>query len=140
MMVAQSFLNIRSVIQDDLAQLAWDQLFDNAERRWTAVIDQLIEFGTWKADWDNEGAPAPNKDAVSGAIGLVNHFLALLHENQADKMPPPSRVLPTIDGTILFEWQFPGSYMELDVRGKNEADGMILRKGVINALHSKVTW
>ncbi|HZK81214.1 MAG TPA: hypothetical protein VFC46_09115 [Humisphaera sp.] len=66
-------------------------------------IDRLFSL---EDDWDGMGAKAPS--AI--LIGNANDFLQSLRCGEV--VPPPSAVVATPLGTIMFEWQGMGAYFE----------------------------
>jgi len=103
-----------------------------SEDGWRSAVDRLLEFWNWSEDWDGEGAAAPDRGAIRGAITLVRELA-----EGANAMPqasgpqflhrPPDRLLPGRDGEILIEWHFPEyGYAELEVASATQANGMLV--------------
>ncbi len=90
---------------------------------WEPHILKLHEFHHLGDNWDGAGAKAPSPELLlsAGALAYVFH-------NQGT--PPPSRVVPGLDGTVLFEWQFPdGGYGEVEVVRPWFAEVMLVEPG-----------
>jgi hypothetical protein len=86
--------------------------------QWQRGFLALSKFVSLDADWDGEGAAAPDVD-------IVNSVAALLAQLKAARLSdPPSRVLPTPDGGVLVEWQGNGYYRELEVFKSFEGEVM----------------
>jgi hypothetical protein len=76
---------------------------------WSQHIDELLDMLRMEDDWDGLGAPAPAPALVDSSLSLA----LLLRE---DKWTAPSRVVPGVTGTVLFEWQdADGGYYEIEV-------------------------
>lgn len=75
---------------------------------WNRITDELLDVRNLPDDWDGLGAKAPPAELVDSAIQLAQ----LLHQWN---MESPSRVVPGLTGTVLFEWQKNGIYLEIEV-------------------------
>ncbi len=99
---------------------------------WQKAVDRLLEFWNWTADWDGEGAAAPNRAALRGALALVQQLRDSAASSPQPRGPqfldrPPDRLLPGREGEVILEWQFPGSgYAELEVLDATTANGMLV--------------
>lgn len=90
---------------------------------WEPWVQKIAEYQHLDDAWDGAGAKAPSLELVESAIGLAH----LLRDRE---MLPPSRVVPGIDGTILFEWQLPdGTYAEIEVVRPLFAEVMVIEPG-----------
>jgi hypothetical protein len=87
---------------------------------WDSLLDRLLEIRTLKDDWDGLGAAAPRPEIVDSAI----RFLKFLRRGQVS--PPPSRVAPSSNGAVLFEWQSGGSYKEAEIEETHRVEWMEL--------------
>ena len=67
---------------------------------WEPCVQQLVQFQHLGDDWDGCGAKSPSRELLTSAIALAYVF-------RDNGVPPPSRVVPGLDGIVLFEWQFP---------------------------------
>ena len=114
------------------------------DAEWGRVIDRLLEFWNWPADWDGEGAVPPNRDALRGAITVALQFRQQWSADsplsESGRMLPPVRVLPSQDGEIILEWHLDHAYCELEVFSPNEARGMVVPKDGSPADHTVVQW
>jgi hypothetical protein len=90
---------------------------------WTAVVHKLIGFQDVGHDWDGFGAKAPSLDVLKSAISLA-YLLS-------DKgMEPPSGVMHSADGTVVFEWQTSdGVYAEMEIDRPLHAEVMLIEPG-----------
>jgi hypothetical protein len=85
--------------------------------RWQQLIEELRGFEHLGDDWDGLGAKPPAPALVASSVSLA-HQLRQVH------VRPPSRVVPGLDGTILFEWQQDGVFLELEVTQPGQAEWM----------------
>src|SRR5437588_11678490 len=75
---------------------------------WEPAVQKIVEFQHLGDDWDGPGTKAPSRELLESAIGLAYVF----YQNG---VPPPQRVAPGVDGSVLFEWQDPdGTYTEVE--------------------------
>jgi hypothetical protein len=89
---------------------------------WQECFSELLTFRDLQDDWDGLGAKAPFDWAIRSAIELA--------ENLRQKgWPAPGGVIPGITGTVLFEWQNPGLFIELEVTSQSSADQLVMRDG-----------
>src|SRR5260221_14628633 len=76
---------------------------------WEPAVQKIVGFQDLGDDWDGQGAKAPCRELLESAIGLAYTF----HENG---VVPPHSVVPSIDGSIVFEWQHPdGTFAEVEI-------------------------
>lgn len=74
-------------------------------------------------DWDGCGAKAPSHELLASAVGLAHLF-------RDQGVPAPSRIVPGLDGIVLFEWQFPdGTYAEVEIVRPLFAEVMVIEPG-----------
>lgn len=92
------------------------------DRTWSELVDDLLVLRTLEEDWDGQGAVAPHPTLVDGAITLAQHF-------QLTGECPADRVIASVNGTIIFEWQGPSGYLEIEVTTPVEAEGRRVRAG-----------
>ncbi len=85
---------------------------------WDRAIDTLLEIRTLKDDWDGLGAPAPAPVVVDTAIRLAGWM-------QGKDITPPSRVVQSLDGAVVFEWQSDGGRTQLDVEVTSPSGGEV---------------
>jgi hypothetical protein len=81
---------------------------DPSADAWKKVIGKLYSMMSLSDDWDGLESPSPNPFIVAGAIELTRDLIA-------KDYPPPNRVVATPSGTVGFEWQISGSYMEAEL-------------------------
>ena len=112
---------------------------------WGAAIDRLLELWTLEPDWDDNGSPAPDRAALSGAIVFAEQQKKRWENPLSDgygplpPFPPPHRIAPSCDGTVVLEWQTPTTYLEIEVLSANAADGMLVAEGAA-PIHTCLTW
>lgn len=93
---------------DGLGSLALDGPNPDRVRRWAEVIDQLLAARSLCDDWDGQGAVAPDPALVDRAIAFA------LSQQQAG-YAPPDFAIPSVNGTIVFEWHGLSEYVEFEV-------------------------
>lgn len=116
---------------------------------WKRARERLLTLWNLEPDWDDAGASAPDKSILSGAIRMSEaQRSGWLSEQTEAKMadgrptrllPPPSRISPSQDGTILFEWQAPGFYFEIEALTPNTGECMLI-DGESKAEHFPFRW
>lgn len=90
---------------------------------WEPCLQKLCDFQRLGDDWDGAGAKAPSGNVLASAVGLAYVFLER-------GVAAPSRVVPGIEGSVLFEWQFPdGGYAEVEVTAPFFAEVMYIEQG-----------
>ena len=90
---------------------------------WEPCVQKLVQFQQLGDDWDGCGAKAPSHELLVSAVGLAH----LLRDRSVEA---PSRVVPGLDGTVLFEWQFPdGAYGEVEIVRPLFAEVMLIEPG-----------
>ena len=89
-----------------------------AAAAWNQRIDQLLAVRQLEDDWDGQGSPAPAVEVVDSAL-----VLALLLRQAG--VEPPTGVVQSVGGEVLFDWQSPDKYVELEVTGPYTADVFI---------------
>src|SRR6185369_6855744 len=67
---------------------------------WDATLDEMAGFQNLGDNWDGQGAKVPTQELLASAIGLGRLI-------SARGIPPPQRVVPGIEGSIIMEWQEP---------------------------------
>ncbi len=95
---------------------------DSSEsEQWALIIGQLEKMRGLEDDWDGLGAKAPPEELLASAIGLAYCWIDV-------DLVPPTRVVPTTAGTILFEWHGgEKTYAEVEVDRPFHADVMLKR-------------
>jgi hypothetical protein len=90
---------------------------------WEPAINSIITFQYLGDDWDGLGAKAPSPELLESAIGLAY----LLHDKGVS---PPSRVVPGLEGEVLFEWQeADGTYTDVEIVRPFIAEVMVVEPG-----------
>lgn len=90
---------------------------------WEPAVQKMVAFQHLGDDWDGQGARSPSEEVLKSAIGLAY----TLYEQGVD---PPSRVVPGVEGSVIFEWQDPdGAYTEVEVVGWLVAEVMMIEPG-----------
>lgn len=96
----------------DLSELAFAEAHDRYS--WKSAIDELLRIRLLSDDWDGEGSLAPEQEVVDSAIRMATDF-------DRNRMPPPDRVVVTVNGTIIFERIEDGTFMEIEVSAIDSA-------------------
>lgn len=86
----------------------WSSQETAREVEWHTRLRDLDDVALLKADWDGDGAEVPSRALLKSARALLMH---LRTQNEL----PPTRIVPTLDGTILIEWQDQQEYRECEV-------------------------
>lgn len=92
------------------------------------VDEHLEEIAGYGQDWDGQGS-----EPISGAALVVARRLAARLEQSSAR--PPSSVVASPDGVILFTWIGPDCYLEIEVGSAGEVGGVVSAFGV--TLHSE---
>jgi len=86
----------------DETRVPWGQFTSNEEEerrleQWQSLIDsRLIEWGRNPSVLEDDGVEAPTPHTIANACQLARMM-------RDDKLPPPTRVVPTVDGGVAFE-------------------------------------
>lgn len=75
---------------------------------WSGIIAKIEDFSALEADWDGQGAKAPDPVLVESAI----LFAQLCRQGG---MAAPAVVVPGLDGCVIFDWQMADVYMEVEI-------------------------
>lgn len=90
---------------------------------WEPAVREIVAFQHLGDDWDGQGAQAPSEEVLKSALGLAY----TLYQQEVD---PPSRVVPGLEGSVIFEWQdTDGTYTEVEVVGWLVAEVMLIEPG-----------
>lgn len=84
---------------------------------WRLRMEELLALRTLEEDWDGQGAKAPSVDLVDSAL----HLAERLRQQGIDA---PCRIVPGVNGTVIFEWQQDGIYREMEVTRPGHAEIM----------------
>jgi hypothetical protein len=89
---------------------------------WSERLDDLLDIRCLEDDWDGLGARAPSLALVDSAIQLAQELRQL-------GCISPSRIVPGVNGTVLFEWQADGVYWEIEVLRPYYAEAVKMTTG-----------
>lgn len=101
----------------------WKRWRERVPELWVQLTDDLLRIRSVERDWDGLGAEAPDGALVDSAIDLLKKL------RRADELRPPTRIVATPAGTVLFEWQYDGVYCEAEIVEPYCADWMLERPG-----------
>ncbi len=90
---------------------------------WKERTDDLLRIRRIKHDWDGLGAEAPDSALVDSAISLLEKL------RRESDLAPPTRIVATPAGTVLFEWQYDDGYEEAEIVEPYRAEWMLERPG-----------
>ncbi len=105
------------------------------QKNWMNAESKLLEIEELDENWDGDDAIAPSQDIVKS----VYQFLSLLKEDKTLYNNPPARILPTIEGGILIEWQINSSYYEVEVEEPYKAEYMSVSEND-DVYHAELKW
>lgn len=75
---------------------------------WNQCLADLLAIRAFDDDWDGQSAKAPSADLVDSAVQLAEIL-------RQQGMVAPSRIVPGVNGTVIFEWQQGDIYRELEM-------------------------
>jgi hypothetical protein len=84
---------------------------------WSCRIDELLAIRSLADDWDGQAAKAPSTELVDSALVLAVAF-------RRGGAEAPSRIVPGVNGTLVFEWQAGEEYCEIEVPRPYHAEGL----------------
>lgn len=84
---------------------------------WSCRIDELLAIRSLADDWDGQAAKAPSTELVDSALVLAQAF-------GRGGAEAPSRIVPGVNGTVIFEWQAGEEYCEIEVTRPYHAEGL----------------
>ena len=97
--------------------------------QWRRLHSDLRKIEELQDDWDGDGTPAPTPEAL--AIAAL-----LLQDMESDpQSSPPSRIVPTSNGTVCFEWHSSAEHTLLDV---SSSQSIRLTRSVSGDRHADV--
>ena len=109
-----------------LGSLGMDALASSPEHSlahlWDLRLSDLLSIRRLSDDWDGEGAEAPGPELVDLAITLLDRW-------RASGVAVPERIVPSPNGTVVIEWQWPHAYLEADVINPRTIEWMIAEEG-----------
>lgn len=112
-----SLVEVGSGVLSEPSAGCWDK-----SDSWKAVRDRMSAISALGPDWDGMGGDAPSAALVES---LVRYVQFLCERNE----PPPLRIAPTALGTIILEWQSPGTYVEAELVSPGLLEIMEVRDG-----------
>jgi len=90
---------------------------------WSIGLQELTEIRSLEDDWDGQGALAPSSELVESAEELARELQTL-------RVAGPSCVVPGVNGTVVFEWEFgPDLSIEIEVTEPGAGEGFLLATG-----------
>lgn len=90
---------------------------------WQSTLRTIVNFQHLGDDWDGFGAEPPARPVLASAIGLAY----CLFDNG---VAPPDRVVPGVNGTVIFEWQEAnGTYTVIEVDAYLHAEVVVNEPG-----------
>lgn len=91
--------------------------------RWNTVIGRLEGLSTVEADWDGQGAAAPDPVAIRSAVGAAMQL-------RDSGWTPPDSAYATPAGTVLLAWHCgDGAYLEAEALGSGDLEWMHVEPG-----------
>lgn len=100
---------------------------------WDAIYETILQLGTLQDNWDGQESPAPSYDVVQGALRLANTLKELGY-------PPPDKVVPSVNGTIYFEWRSPAYYQEIEIQSACQAECRRFDRETATTITSRLSW
>src|SRR5438445_7422673 len=99
-------------------------LLQNQQRvePWTRTFETLREIAVLTDDWDGLGAKAPSTELHNSAVEFAQTLQSLRYK-------PPSSVVPTPDGTLLFTWRGEFFYRDAEITEAHRAEWMQIIPG-----------
>lgn len=95
------------------------------ERRWQECASLLDGFESLRDNWDGEGAKAPSLELLASARDLLAHLKTGFRPIHV----PPTDIVASPFGGVLFEWQDEQSYLEVEIKDPFLAEWMLMREG-----------
>ncbi len=90
---------------------------------WEPAVQEIVSYQHLDDNWDGYGAEAPSLELLASAIGLAYTFYQT-------GVPPPHRVAPGVNGSVIFEWQdVDGTYTEVENVRPLYAEVMMIEPG-----------
>lgn len=90
---------------------------------WDQIEEEVRQLGRRSEDWDGEGADAPRRESIEGALRFCS-TAARMH-----RLSVPNCVSLARDGNLLLEWHLPSVYFELEFVASNRAEMMRVPAG-----------
>jgi hypothetical protein len=89
---------------------------------WGKIIDDLHAILRLRDDWDGLGAEAPSPALAISALHIAEGF-------RRTGVKAPSRVVASLGGTVVFEWQNAEAYAELELTRPYHGEAMMAVPG-----------
>jgi hypothetical protein len=107
--------------------------YQDGSRRegWGEVVQSIQNLSGLPGNWDGEGSEPPSPEILSRAIQITE-------ELRKSKLPPPTTAVATRAGIVLFTWQDPSDYRELEVTESGIETMFIDENGVATHKNIKV--
>lgn len=96
------------------------QSMDQAAR-WREALAQLHALHEVEDDWDGQGAHAPEAVNIQAAVAWA--------EKMQPHLAPPTRIMPGLDGEVLFLWQGRDYYLEGEIETPAKIEWMLAVPG-----------
>lgn len=104
----------------------------SAQQRWRRIQQDITRVRSLRENWDGMGTTAPELETVENAAVFAVSL-------QTNRMLPPTRVVPSPDGSILLQWETDGGYLEAEVSDPGHIEWMLVRRGA-PAAHWTQSW
>jgi hypothetical protein len=85
---------------------------------WEECFSKLQGFRDLEDDWDGLSAKAPCEAVIRGATELAEDL-------RRQGWQAPARVISGVMGTVLFEWQKDGLFVEMEVTAESNAEVLV---------------
>jgi len=89
------------------------------EMVWEDRLKELLAMRLLHYDWDGMGATAPLPELTDTGVYLFDLV------RQRHTLPPPSRIVASPCGSIIFEWQLDSFYLEAEITDLHHAEWMM---------------
>jgi hypothetical protein len=89
---------------------------------WSQRMAELLDLRTLEDDWDGQGAKAPSAALMDSAIQLAGIL-------RQQGMNAPCRIVPGVNGTVIFEWQQGDIYREMELTTPDRAEMLEMTPG-----------
>lgn len=107
---------------------------NRAIEAWNHCLRQIVSIRSLGENWDGAGA-RPIRDLL---IKTANLLLEKLRTANTDI--PPSRIVATPSGSILFEWHTQDGYIEAEIEEPLVIEWMIQQKGKPSRFQTHNLW
>jgi hypothetical protein len=90
---------------------------------WDQTVDDLRRLRDLEADWDGQGADAPQPANVDAALAWVDRM------RRWKRALPPSKVAPGVLGEVHLVWQQGTLYLDAEICGAREVEWLLSLPG-----------